>query len=147
VISSFGLGANDTVDVFGTPVIGANTSARNGTDSTYAFATADGNTVASHSISNGIIRFDDQDNYSTALGIGSQQNLAAVVDYLTKQNFGDAGTTLAFTSSGGSLGTHTYVYTQETASAGGAYTLVDLVGVTATSLTLGTGSGTALQIG
>ena len=74
------------------------------------------------------------------MSLTSLANVAAVVQYLTKNDIGNIGSTVAFTATIGGLA-HTYVYEQLTAGSAGTsanYLLVDLEGVTLTS------SGTSL---
>jgi hypothetical protein len=81
-----------------------------------------------------MITFDDSDTYSSALSINSTGALAAVIDYLQHQDLGDAGATVAFTANIGG-GAHTFVFTQgDDAGTPDQDVLVDLVGVTASSL-------------
>jgi ELWxxDGT repeat protein len=94
-------------------LIAANTAAVNGTNS---------GIIASHSISNGIISFDDIDNYTAPLAI-TATNLANVFGYLQANIIG--GNTVAFISE-----SNTFVFQD-----GGINdTLVELVGVIATSV-------------
>ena len=116
----------------------------NGTDSAF---TIGGQTVKTHSVSNGIIRFDDATTFSSAgaLVIDSYADVAAVVDYLRRNDIGNAGATVAFTTDSftNGSGVRTFVYTQTNTAAGGGsspftganYSLVELRGITATSLT------------
>jgi hypothetical protein len=78
--------------------------------------------IHSHSISNGIISFDDVNHYNDALTIDAT-NLTEVFSYL-QANITD-GNTVAFVSDG-----NTFVFQD----GGVTDTLVELVGVTATSL-------------
>ena len=133
---------------------GTNASVVGNTASTTGTAsglTIGGATVKSRKIANGIATFDDVNTFSAALVINSYAAVAAAVDYLRRNDIGNAGATVAFTTAtfneGGYSGVRTFVYTQTTASAGGTtspttnYSLVELRGITATSLTL-TGSTT-----
>ncbi|TGU94005.1 type I secretion C-terminal target domain-containing protein [Mesorhizobium sp. M00.F.Ca.ET.151.01.1.1] len=101
----------------------------NGGDSTL---TIGGDTVQSHSVTNGIASFFGTDTFTAPLAVTSAASLAAVVQYLNATDIGDAGATLAFTATISGVN-HTYVYTQTTTNAGvGA--LVDLQGVTISNL-------------
>ena len=101
----------------------------NGGDSTL---TIGGDTVQSHSVTNGIASFFGTDTFTAPLAVTSAASLAAVVQYLTITDIGNAGATLAFTATISGVN-HTYVYTQTTTNAGvGA--LVDLQGVTVANL-------------
>ncbi|WP_143736662.1 beta strand repeat-containing protein, partial [Erythrobacter dokdonensis] len=99
-ITDFELGL-DTLDLVGTPVL-ANFSSTN--DSTL---TINGQTVKSHSISNGIITFDDANTFATALTITTDADVAAVVQYLQRNDIGSAGATVAFNAGG-----RTFIYQQ-----------------------------------
>ncbi|MGH8804035.1 MAG: calcium-binding protein, partial [Polaromonas sp.] len=96
--------AVDRIDTVGDPTVVANTSATNGTDSTL---TIGGQTVKSHSIMNGMITFDDANTFASALVIDSTQDVAAIVQYLQNQDFGNAGATVAFAANIGATA-HTY---------------------------------------
>ncbi|TPM26058.1 type I secretion C-terminal target domain-containing protein, partial [Mesorhizobium sp. B2-3-5] len=101
----------------------------NGGDSTL---TIGGDTVQSHSVTNGIASFFGTDSFTAPLAVTSAASLAAVVQYLNATDIGNAGATLAFTATISGVN-HTYVYTQATTNAGvGA--LVDLQGVTISNL-------------
>ena len=118
-----------TVDTLNLPGTAAAAAASvNGANSSL---TIGGDTVQSHSTSNGIATFFGTDTFTTPLAVTSLSSLAAVVQYLAGTDIGNAGATLAFTSSGG-LGTHTFIYNQATTNNGntGGYTLVDLSGIT-----------------
>ena len=136
-----------TQSVTNASVVGNTTS----TTGTASGLTIGGATVKSRRISNGIATFDDVNTFSAALVINSYTAVAAAVDYLRRNDIGNAGATVAFTTAtfneGGYSGVRTFVYTQTTASAGGTtspttnYSLAELRGITATSLNL-TGSTT-----
>ena len=126
--------AVDRIDTVGDPDVIANTpvGGTNGTDSSL---TIGGQTVKSHSISNGMITFDDANTFAGALAIDSTQDVAALVQYLQLQDFGNAGATVAFTATiSGSA--HTYLFTQGADNGGNSFdVLVDLFGITATGVT------------
>jgi hypothetical protein len=103
----------DRLDLAST-VIAANAAAVNGTDS---------GTILSHSITNGIISFDDINTYTTPLAITAATNLADVFGYL--QTNITANNTVAFVSEG-----NTFVFQD----GGVTDTLVELVGVAAQSV-------------
>ena len=128
VINGFAT-ASDFLDLQGTPTSATGTNV-NGVDSTL---TIGGQTVKSHTISNGIITFDDQNNYAAALSLTNTLHVAAVVDYLRHNNLGNAGATVAFTATINGTA-HTYIYEQVGAVPNSANDiLVDLAGVTLTS--------------
>lgn len=86
----------------------------------------DSGSIKSHSISNGIIKFDDVDGYVSPVSISSTTNLNSVIDYL-KTNITD-GSTVAF-----QVSSEMWLFQDN----GDTDTLVDLVGVSATSLSTG----------
>jgi len=83
----------------------------------------DSGIIRSHSIVNGLISFDDIDDYTTSLTLNTS-DLANVYSYL-QNNITAAGSTVAFTASGS-----TYVFQDDDVSD----TLVQLTGITATSI-------------
>jgi VCBS repeat-containing protein len=107
----------DRLDLVSTS-IAANVAAVNGTDS--------GN-ILSHSITNGIITFDDINNYTTPLAITTADQ-ANVFAYL-QANITN-GTTVAFVCDAGAPNVSTFVFQD----GGTIDTLVELVGVDATSV-------------
>jgi len=130
-ISDYALGtasANaETIDLIGvTDAVVANSTGVNGTDGTL---TIDGAVIKSHAIASGIVTFDDADTYAAALTIDSAADVAAVVQYLLANDLGNAGDSVAFTGNG-----NTYVYTQTTNTAGQTVNLIELTGVTGTSM-------------
>ena len=128
VINGFAA-ASDFLDLQGTPTSATGTNV-DGADSTL---TIGGQTVKSHTISNGIITFDDQNSYAAALSLTNTSHVAAVVDYLQHNDLGNAGATVAFTATINGTA-HTYIYEQVGAVPNSANDiLVDLVGVTLTS--------------
>jgi Ca2+-binding RTX toxin-like protein len=129
-ISDYALGTAasnaETIDLLGvTDRVIAN-GAVDGTDSTL---TIDGAVVKGHTVASGIATFDDADTFAAALTIDSAADVAAVVQYLMASDLGNAGDVLAFVGNG-----NTYVYNQTTATAGQTVNLVELTGVTATSM-------------
>ncbi|MES3003128.1 MAG: VCBS domain-containing protein, partial [Pseudomonadota bacterium] len=132
VIADFGAGA-DSLDLQGSPVAAANGVV----DGVNSALTIGGNQVSSHSITNGVITFDDAGTFASALSLTSLAQVAAVVQYLRGNDIGAVGATVAFTATIGSL-THAYVYEQLTAVAAGNTAnnslLVDVVGVSLTNL-------------
>ena len=128
VINGFAT-ANDFLDLQGSPTAAPGTNI-DGVNSTL---TIGGQTVKSHTISNGIITFDDQNSYAAALSLTDTSRVAAVVDYLQHNDLGNAGATVAFTATINGTA-NTYVYEQVGAAPNSANDiLVDLVGVTLTS--------------
>jgi hypothetical protein len=132
VITDFAVGS-DTLDLQGTTTSAANTSGTTGAQqSTLQIGSQ---TIKSHAVSNGIITFDDAAPYSTALSLTSTASVAAVVSYLSRNDFGTTGTTVAFVATISGVA-HTFVYEQlstGTPASTADYLLVDLSGVTLTS--------------
>jgi Ca2+-binding RTX toxin-like protein len=123
VAQSFKLGTGvvrtagiDRLDLAST-IIAANAAAVNGVDS---------GIIHSHHISNGIISFDDVNSYSTPLAVAAT-NLADVFGYLQANITGQK--TVAFVSEG-----NTFVFQDGGGADRATDTLVELLGVTATSL-------------
>jgi hypothetical protein len=119
--------ASDFLDLQGTPIAAAATAGTNGTDSSL---TIGGQTVKSHAIANGMITFDDANTFSTALSLTSLSDVAAVVQYLQRNDLGNAGTTVAFTAVIGGV-SHTFIYEQVGNNPSAANDiLIDLANVT-----------------
>jgi len=109
----------DTLDLEGTPTVATGTNV-NGTDS---------GVIKSHTISSGMITFDDIDSFTTALTINTT-NLSDVLSYLAT-NITTTGDTVAFLFDSNDDGTNdaTIVFQQ-----GANDTVVELVGVTGSSI-------------
>jgi hypothetical protein len=113
VIRDFNV-ANDRINLPGTfpgsLFAVADTVGFNGQDSVL---TINSQTVKSHSISNGIIRFDDANTFNSlgALELTSFSHVAAVVDYLQRNDLGNAGATVAFNAVIDGVN-HTFIYQQ-----------------------------------
>jgi hypothetical protein len=135
VISDYALGTAstnaETIDFADVTDAVLSDGATNGTDSTL---TIGGVAVKSHSIASGMVTFDDADTYAAALTIDSLADVAAVVQYLQANDLGNAGATVAFTATLSGT-TSTFVF-QQGADAGTdtADNLIQLTGVTATSM-------------
>lgn len=106
VIEDFKLG-EDRLVLNGSPFVAANV-ALDGKDSSLRIGSQ---TVKSHQITNGIIRFDDQGNYAAPLALTSMAHVAAVIQYLQGNDLGDAGAVVAFTAKLDSRD-YTFVYQQ-----------------------------------
>ncbi len=117
--------ATDSLDLFGTVKVAATSVAVNGVDA---------GLIKSHKIDNGIIKFDDADSYTTALAINTT-NLSLVIDYL-KANVTDQST-VAFQA-----GADVWVFQD----AGVNDTLINLVGVSAASLSSTSFASTAIHL-
>ncbi len=132
VITDFTTGS-DTLDLQGTTTAAANTAGTTGAQQSTLQISSQ--TIKSHAISNGIVTFDDSAPYSAALSLTSTANVAAVVSYLSRNDIGTTGSTVAFTATISGVA-HTYVYEQlstGTPASTANYLLVDLSGVTLTS--------------
>ncbi|SBV34979.1 protein of unknown function [uncultured Sphingopyxis sp.] len=125
VITDFDL-ATDILNLPGTPV-----AAGNGTvDGDNSDLRVDGERIRSHSVTDGVITFDDNNSFSAALDLSSDARVAAAVDYLQRNDIGPAGTTVAFVA-----GTRTFVYQQVGTNPDPANDiLVELQGVAITNL-------------
>ena len=117
--------SSDTLDLVNTK-IASNTSSADGIDK---------GVIESHTITNGIIKFDDADTYVSALSISST-NLPSVLEYLKANITNDA--TVAFVA-----GSDTWVFQDN----GATDALVKLLGIsTATSVSIGSFTSTAIHI-
>ncbi|MFN7090500.1 MAG: Ig-like domain-containing protein, partial [Allorhizobium sp.] len=109
----------------------ANTSGVNGTDSNEAWS--EFTTLRSHAIANGVVRFDDSNTFSSSspVSITNAERLGMAVQYLQRNDLGDAGTTVAFHATLGGIA-YTFVYQQSGTDRGAdsGYTLVALQGTT-----------------
>jgi Ca2+-binding RTX toxin-like protein len=128
-ITGFTLAGVDKLDVAGTGTMGVVFAGGDGTDSTLLLNT--GTAVMTHAVTAGLITFDDASTFATAVSLTTLGDVAAVTQCLETNDIGAAGDSVAFNATISGVA-HTYVYTQSGASAGGD--LVDLVGVTGTSL-------------
>jgi len=118
---------SETLEITGATNVVANEIV-NGNDS---LLTIGGLTIKSHKINSGIITFDDDSVYASALAINATAaQLAAAVQYLQAQDFGSAGATVAFVAADA-----TYVFSQGTDDGADASdVLVKLIGVYADRL-------------
>ncbi len=133
----------ETIDaLIGTASVVANSAGVNGTDSTL---TIGGVAVKSHAISSGIFTFDDADTFATALSLTSLADVAAVVQYLQAQDLGGADAiTATFTATIGGT-TSTWMFIQGVdAGTDTADSLIELVGVTGTSVSATNGNTAGL---
>jgi hypothetical protein len=125
----------ETLNLAGTPKVAADTSGVNGVDST--LTVSNNHHISSHAISNGIITFDDNNTYSSALNLNSDAKIAAAVQYLQHNDLGAAGTTVAFVANG-----NTWVYEQVGDTPNPAQDLlIELSGVTLTNINTLIGNG------
>lgn len=141
-VTAFALAGGDKLDMAGTVTIVSDATNVDGTNGTAALTTGAPGTdfIMTHAIANGIVTFDDADtNFATAVALGDAGDVAAAIQYLALQDLGNAGATVAFVGN-----SNTYVYTQ-TADTAGTYDVVELTGITGTSLiTSGTTGGGVL---
>jgi VCBS repeat-containing protein len=122
--------AQDKLDFKVAPLVASNTSGVNGTDSREAWS--DTTILRSHAISDGIVSFDDTNNFSSALSINNAERLGMAVEYLTRNDLGNAGSTVAFRATLSGVD-YTFVYQQGGDTAGSNYTLVALRGAAITN--------------
>jgi Ca2+-binding RTX toxin-like protein len=130
-ISDYALGTAatlaETIDLLVvTDAVLGNSAGVNGTDGTL---TIDGAVVKSHAIASGIFTLDESDTFAAAMNIDTAPAVAAIVQYLLANDLGNAGDSAAFVGNG-----NTYVYTQTTNTAGQTVNLIELTGVTGTSM-------------
>jgi Ca2+-binding RTX toxin-like protein len=130
-VTANGSSNSEKLDVPGTAALANNTSSTNGTNSTLQLNT--GSVVNSHKIAAGLISFDDVGTFSSPVALTSTSDVAAVAQYLQANDIGSSGSSVEFTAiiSGVS---HTYIYTQCSKSASSTNVLIDLVGVSDSSL-------------
>ena len=99
-----------------------------------------GETIKSHTISNGIVAFNDGTGIQSLITLG---DVAAATQYMSFNDWGDAGATLAFTATLSGV-SHTFVYTQTSVASGLTNAaMVDLVNVSATGIV---SNGTTLSV-
>ncbi len=108
----------------------------NGTNSSLLLHT--GFAVGSHSITDGIITFGDisggsTSSFSSAISLTSLADVAAVAQYLQANDIGTAGSSVAFTATISGVA-HTFVYIQGATNTSTTNELVDLLNVSATSM-------------
>ncbi|MEI8720297.1 VCBS domain-containing protein [Mesorhizobium sp. ISC11] len=122
-------------DILDLPIVGASATSGNVNGAGDSTLTIGGDTVQSHNVTNGIATFFGTDTFTAPLTVTSTGSLAAVVQYLLGNDIGNAGSTVAFTTSG-AIGNHTFVYQQTATTNGnaGGYTLVELANVTLTNV-------------
>ncbi|MGX5844399.1 beta strand repeat-containing protein, partial [Mesorhizobium sp. ArgA1] len=131
VVTDF-VAATDFLDLQGTPTAATATNI-DGNNSTLTIGSQ---TIKSHTISNGIITFDDANSFSAALSLSATDTsrVAAAVQYLQNNDIGNAGATVAFTATINGTA-HTYIYEQVGATPNSATDiLVDLSGITMANL-------------
>ncbi|MGL1922598.1 MAG: FG-GAP-like repeat-containing protein [Hyphomicrobiales bacterium] len=125
---------SETINITGDTTIASNTLAVNGTDGIYDIG---GTFIKSHTIADGLITFDDNDVFGAKLEISSRSDVAAAVNYLQLQDFGDAGTTVAF-----NVGADCFIFTQgDDTGTNNLDTLVELEGAYVDALVSSNGIG------
>ena len=137
-ITDFAPGATAAAsELLSYPALGIGSSSTTN-DSTLLLHT--GATIKSHTISNGMVTFNDGTGSQSLITFG---DVAAATQYLAANDWGKDGATVAFIATISGV-THTYVYTQTTKNAGIANgAMVDLVDVLATGLV---DNGTTLSV-
>jgi hypothetical protein len=133
----------ETIDALvGTAAVVANSGGVDGTNSTL---TIGGVAVKSHAIASGIFTFDDADTFATALSLTSLADVAAVVQYLQLQDLGGADAITATFTVTISGTTSTWMFIQGLdAGTDTADSLIELVGVTGTSVSATNGNTAGL---
>jgi protocadherin Fat 4 len=121
-------GASEKLDFQSATILG-DTAATNGNNSTLQLNSA--STVKSHSITDGIITFDDDDTFGGAVSLTTIGDVAAVVQYLQANNPG-TGNVVAFTATISGV-EHTYVFRWSNGTLSNDV-LIDLQDVTADSI-------------
>ena len=104
-----------------------------GTSSSVTLQLNTGTKALSHAITDGIITFDDATPFAAAVSLTSLADVAAVAQYLRYTDIGTTGSTVAFKATVSGV-THTFVWIQGGTGASGNSVLIDLVNVSATSL-------------
>ncbi|MCC2601249.1 VWA domain-containing protein, partial [Sphingopyxis yananensis] len=131
-VTDFKLSESDRIELTVPKVIVASATSGSANTSNDSILTIGGSTIKSHSITNGVISFSTNSTFTTGtvITIGSENSLAAVAEYLQKNNLGNAGTTVGFVANGRS-----FIYQQVGATPDAAKDiLVELTGVTAADL-------------
>ncbi len=118
------IASSEKITFINTTTVAADTAATDGSNSTLLLNTG---SVSSHSISNGIITFDDANTFGSAVTLSSAGDVAAAVQYLQNNRI-FTGTAVTFTTAD-----HSYVYRQGTSTTNDL--LIDLAGVNVTYLT------------
>ena len=135
VITDFAAGAtaaaSEKID-FATSSQVAGNGTTNGNNSALQLHT--GNVVSSHSITNGIITFDDTGTFAAAVPLTSLSDVAAVAQYLENNDNGNfnIGDVVAFKAIISGV-THTYIWRGSNGTES-SNILIDLVNVDATSI-------------
>lgn len=129
-------------------IVAANTGRINGTDTNYQY-NAGGNTIRSHSISNGQVTFYNANSGGSVATIDSAKAVASAVNYLTRNDLGNAGVTVTFSTTmtqvvGGTTLYTNYIYQQPTTSAGSTNATLVEIRVPTTSFTLDVTPGTKI---
>lgn len=135
-VTSFAAIAGGTADKL--DLVGAATIQANGTTDG-----SDYNTIKSHTVASGVITFDDENTFATALTVNST-NLSDVLNYLAA-NITGAGATVGFAYDSNSDGTNdaTLIFQN---NAGGDI-LVELVGVTGITAVAGAAGANTVLVG
>jgi hypothetical protein len=131
--------ATDILDLAGAVAVASDTTF-NGTNSALEINVSGVNSqIRSHSVLNGISTFSNNDTFASGsiFSLNSASDVAAVVDYLQRNDIGKAGATVAFTAT--IAGTaHTFLYEQVANAPNKGNDnndiLLDLAGVTLTNL-------------
>ena len=99
---------SETFEIVGATSI-AGAGVFDGVDGAYKVGGTSGSFINAHSVTNGVITFDDNDvfNAASTLTLSTPRDIAAVVQYLQANDFGDQGATLVF-----DMGSDTFIFVQ-----------------------------------
>jgi hypothetical protein len=137
VITDYQTGSTqDILDIPGTAREG-NSINSNGNDSTL---TINSNSIISHGFNSRIITFNTA-NGNNNVSIDSESDIAAATQYLQRQDWGDAGASVAFNATINGVA-HAFVYTQLGNSLPSSSNLIALRGVVLNELKTGTDTNT-----
>ena len=127
--------ATDILDLAGTAVVAPDATLNGANSALVINVSGVNNQVKSASILNGIVTFSNNDTFASGsiFNLTCASDVAAVVDYLQRNDIGNAGVTVAFTATLDGTA-HTFLYEQvaDNRSANNDI-LVNLSGVTLTS--------------
>ena len=116
----------------------------NGTDSTNSTLLVGSAAITCHKITSGLITFDDEtdNDYDAALTLSDENDLAAAVQYLQGEDFGNLLSSVVF-----NVGSDSYVFTQgDNAGTDSADILTKITGHTVTTMTSTTTTTTAAHL-
>jgi len=112
-------------------IVATDTGRVNGSDSLYQYSSSNA-LIRSHSISNGVVTFYNANSNGSTVVIDTAKAVASAVNYLSRNDLGNAGVTVTFSTTmtevvGGTTLYKNYIYQQPTNSAGStSATLVEV---------------------